>query len=153
MSNKKAIENAIRDFFNRDVYDLVEVELSKAAIRLVSFIESSGAIPFDTGNLQDSTGVGVYVGGRLKKYVPVKSATKPKSGDYSKLKGHSGSKGVDIWGTDRLSEAIDMASTDYASGVWLVVFSTMPYAYKVDETNDYFLSGDVYEEVKKVIFG
>lgn len=93
---------------------------------LVYWIEGSKSIPVATGNLQDSTGVGVYYNGTLRKFNPTQIASVPRDG---------------LWGTMELSKALELASTDFNSGLWIVIFSTMPYAMKIDDKTNFFAGG------------
>lgn len=85
-----------------------------------------GQIPVKTGNLRDSTGVGVYSNGYLRKFSPTQIATVERDG---------------LWGSQQLSKALSLASSDYTSGLWIVIFSTMPYAMKIDGRMGYFSEG------------
>jgi hypothetical protein len=92
---------------------------------IVDYIEAFGEMgdmPYDTANLADGTGVGVYLNGQLMAYVPTQNATEPQ--DYGPIS--------DIWGREYLVDALFAAETDYPKGVWVVLFSTVPYAVRVD---------------------
>lgn len=97
--------------------------LKNVAQNIVSYIDSQAEIPEYSGNLRDATGVGVYVNGTLSAYVPTKSATRlQKSGFH-----YRNEYGID--GSDYLSRALADASSDFSVGIWIVLFSAVPYAY------------------------
>lgn len=89
-----------------------------------SFVMPKGSIqfPVDTANLHDATGIGVYSDGRVQHFIPTKQAVKTQS--------DGGTKGVD--GNALLQSAIAAGATQFAKGIWIVLFSTVPYAYKIN---------------------
>lgn len=80
-------------------------------------------IPIDTGNLHDSTGIAVYSGGTLTRFLFDPIAEIPRDG---------------FWGRNLLERAMSEPSLDYATGVSIVLFSTMPYNAEVNEWSHYF---------------
>jgi len=84
-------------------------------------------IPVDTGNLMDSTGMGIYVNGVLMDFRYDNQASVPR-----KVKGEL------IWGKDKLNEALALGASTYSTGVWIVLFSTMPYAIYVNRNTGFF---------------
>ena len=103
---------------------LVEV-LSQKADEIVQLIDS-GLIPEYTANLHDATGVAVYVDGAIKRFVPTARAQKATSSSDSGVNHYA------IWGGDFLEVAINEASTRFSKGVWFVIFSAVPYAYRIN---------------------
>lgn len=114
---------------------MLEAELAKrlcdVARDMVAWIEmhtmsDSGDIPFYTGNLRDSTGVGVYINGKCTAFVPVKVAKEPqRSGFGRNLK--------DIWGHKWLIDAINFGATGrFSHDCWIVLFSAVPYAAPIN---------------------
>lgn len=89
-----------------------------------SFVLPKGntQFPVDTANLRDATGVGVYADGALSSFIPTAMATKAQS--------NNGTKG--IYGSPLLQSALANASSQFGKGVWIVLFSTVPYAYKIN---------------------
>lgn len=88
-----------------------------------AYVESLRDMPVDTGNLADGTGVGVYFNGMLKEYAPTPIADHPQTyeGDL-------------VWGKDYLQDALTYASMEeFSSGIWVVLFSAIPYAVRVDK--------------------
>lgn len=111
------------------------IAMRKVANALSSYIESGAAIPVDTHNLKDSTGIALYSpGGVLRTYIPTKKASAPKR--------TTGLRGVSTepkWGTYELARMIEYGSSKYNNGYYLVVFSAMPYAGIVNTiTSPYF---------------
>ena len=85
------------------------------------YIEEIGNLPHFTGNLADSTGVGVYHNGVLKAFAPMQSASMPQM--Y---------RNEFVWGKPLLERALEEGSYKYPKGIWVVLYSTVPYAVKVD---------------------
>lgn len=125
MSNIDVIRKRLTEESIKIETKLLEVCI-EVAEDLIYWIEGSGSIPVATGNLQDSTGVGVYMGGVLYKYIPTQLAQVSRESK---------------WGTDELSLALEMGATAYNEGVWIVIFSTMPYSEKLDNRTNFFSGG------------
>lgn len=125
MSNLDIIHKGLTAYSKKIENRLLSV-LFEVADDLVYWIEGSGEIPVATGNLHDSTGVGVYSNGYLRKFSPTQIATVERDG---------------LWGSQQLSKALSLASSEYTSGLWIVIFSTMPYAMKIDGRMGYFSEG------------
>lgn len=86
--------------------------------------QGDGNMPYYTGNLSDSTGLGVYIDGALTAYIPPQRAMIPQSnGDSDPI----------IWGYQDIRDTLSFASSEYSKGLWVVLFSTTSYAIKVDE--------------------
>lgn len=96
--------------------------LHELAEGVIGIINASDFRPMYTSNLADSTGLGVYFNGMLKKYIPLPRAKEPQ--EYN---------GALVWGQDSLEQALFEASQTYTSGIWVVLFSAVPYAFKVNE--------------------
>ena len=111
------------------------IAMRKVANALSSYIESGAAIPVDTHNLKDSTGIALYSpGGVLRTYIPTKKASAPK-----RTTGLRGVSTESKWGTYELARMIEYGSSKYNNGYYLVVFSAMPYAGIVNAiTSPYF---------------
>lgn len=92
-------------------------------------------IPVDTWNLMEGTGIGVYVNGILTSFRYDELATQPRDGH---------------WGRDTLTKALSAGASRFASGVWIVAFSTMPYAAEVDEWSGFF-SEVIVEELEDLV--
>ena len=109
--------------------------MNKVARALSAYMESGAAIPVDTHNLKDSTGIALYSpGGVLRTYIPTKKASVPK-----KTTGLRGVSREPKWGVDELKRVIGQGASRYRSGYHLVIFSAMPYAGIVNTiTSPYF---------------
>lgn len=104
---------------------LIEILTSKAQ-QIVEYIDNGADIPEYLGHLHDATGIGVYADGMVKSFIPTKHAQKL---------GKSGFDGVnhyDIDGSEFLQQAISEATSRFASGVWFVIFSAVPYAFNIN---------------------
>ena len=75
--------------------------------------EQYGNIPVDTHNLAEGTGIGIYSNGVLRSFRYPSTATVPRRKS---------------WGKNQLSRALSAGSTRFADGLWIVAFSTQPYA-------------------------
>ena len=116
------------DNFKSDIDLMVEDILYKTADAMIAYIDSSDIIPIDTHNLKDSTGVGVYRNGVLKKFVMPRKAEEPRIINW-----------VAIWGEDMIDQLLDAGVSRYGNGDHIVLMSAMPYAIEVDE--GYFNAG------------
>lgn len=123
--NNKVFQKAIVEHSAKLERTLISV-LDDLANEIVDYIEAFAEIesmPYYTANLADSTGVGVYLDGTLMVYMPTQKATEPQ--DYG---------GVgNIWGTDYLYDALVEGQSNFNKGIWAVLFSSVPYAVKVDD--------------------
>lgn len=123
--NNKVFQKAIGEHkamleqrINRVCQELAE----EIKLYIEAFDEIEG-MPIFTGNLADGTGVGVYVNGALNRFMPAKKASEPQS--YGDIE--------NIWGAEYLQEALSQANGDFNKGIWVVLYSTVPYAVKVDD--------------------
>ena len=116
------------DNFKSDIDLMVEDILYKTADAMIAYIDSSDIIPIDTHNLKDSTGVGVYRNGVLKKF------TMPRRAEEAKIIG-----GIAMWGEDMIDQLLDAGVSRYGIGNHIVLMTTMPYGTEVDE--GYFNAG------------
>lgn len=96
--------------------------------------EGNEDFPIYSENLHDATGVGVYCDSVLTSYVPTKQA---------KHAQHIGGQGP-IWGHERLTAAIQSGVSEYGSGVWIVLFSSVPYAAIVNDIGSPKFRGQNY---------
>lgn len=162
--NMKVFYDGITEYVELIVKDKLETMLREVAEELVSYIDNEAFEPFEycgggngtypvwTGNLHDATGIGVYIDGRLSSYIPT-----------SKRESHQYFDGEYIFGTERLTAALNEGVNQFSQGVWIVLFSQVPYAYKVntqgspwrrgigyfDELKSYLLN-DVFVNLKHV---
>ncbi len=125
--NLSVIKVGLRDFAEKEAKKEVVRRMRIIAGKMLDLIErvfsdASEQFPEWTANLHDATGIGIYIDGHLDRYMPVQRAGKQQ-------KASSGEK---VWGTEELSEALTKASTTFAKGLWLVMFSAVDYADKVE---------------------
>ena len=118
--------------------------LTNIAQSLINFIENDARIPEDTSNLRDATGIGIYIDGSLAKFVPAKKATKKQKSGFH----YRNEYGID--GAEYLSQAIADASTSFNNGIWIVLFSAVPYAYFLNNPE---LVGNLQGKVQGNFFG
>lgn len=148
VSNADVVRNNMRKFLESKVHRNILVILSRVADRIILDIEN-GVIPVDTGNLQDSTGIGIYHGDILKRLVPRQTADVSRSDIYP-----AGLTNRDnVWGHNILHEAINKGAWKYSTGYSLVVFSAMPYAELVDIRTGYFeqISSEISPLVMQIL--
>lgn len=128
--NNEVLENGIKKHVNTVIKPDLALRLNNLARQLVDAIDTGAfSIPIYTGNLHDATGVGVYVDGLMTAFMPTKLATQKQASGPSMAGGESRPY---IFGSDFLAESLHEATTTFSSGVWLVIFSAVPYAYKIN---------------------
>ena len=127
--NSKVFKVGLKDYSERVITAKLEAMLRGVAEKLVVYIDGgftppSGTMqfPVDTGNLHDATGVGVYIDGRLSSYIPTAIAVEQQT--------NRGEVGID--GSINLRLALQAATSQFAKGIWIVLFSTVSYAYKIN---------------------
>ena len=125
--NLSVIKVRLREFAEKEAKQEVVRRMRIIAGKMIDLIESvfsdaSEQFPEWTANLHDATGIGIYVDGHLDRYMPVQRASEPQESE----------SGEEIWGTEELSEALTKASTAFAKGLWLVMFSAVEYAERID---------------------
>ena len=131
--NADVIRNKMKDFIATKVHNDI-LQLLEYIANVVMETINSGIIPVVTGNLQDSTGIGIYHNGVMKRFVPNQIAVVPRTDIYP-----AGLTTRDVvWGHNILQEAINKGALRYSKGYVLVVLSAMPYAALVDVKHGYF---------------
>lgn len=127
--NAKIFKFGLNDYADNVIRVKLEAMLRSVAERLVAYIDGGFTpphgnvqFPVDTGNLHDATGVGVYIDGRLSSYIPTAIAVRQQT--------NRGEIGID--GSINLKLALQAAVTRFAKGIWIVLFSTVSYAYKIN---------------------
>lgn len=124
--------------YARDISDELIDRLEEVARRMVEMIDGNfdpidtrnrpsgnAQFPVWTANMHDATGVGVYSDGELAKYVPTKQARWKQSNGSPRRSGIDGAK--------ELEDALNEGLMDFGSGIWIVLFSAVPYAYHINE--------------------
>lgn len=101
--------------------------------------------PVWRGHMHDSTGVAIYDDGVTVAYLPTKKAIKTQTYDRRK-----------VVGSEELRKAINEGATKFSKGLWIVLFSAVPYALEVNEFGspmgrgqEYFdtLSEDFFKDI------
>ena len=148
MNNITAIQNKMELFLATKVHNDILRVLENVAESIVLFMES-GVIPVDTGNLQDSTGIGIYHGDVLVRYIPNKSATEARANGKNRPLYNPNLPTKNVWGIDELKKAINYGAMKFSTGYCLVVFSAMPYAGTQNQLKGYF--DKITENLKPLI--
>lgn len=138
--NHSVISNSI-DMYVEQVKKAILNELKLIADEMSDLIERlrDTAIPVYSGNLHDATGLAIYVDGRtfyLK--VPAKTATRRQH-----TGGAMGNR-RNIDGHDFLMRSIAEGAGVYSNGIWIVLYSAVPYAGHIDTLGSPFGRGVDY---------
>lgn len=127
--NAQVLKVGLKDYSERVIKVKLEAVLRGVAEKLVAYIDGGFILPngttqfpVDTGNLHDATGVGVYIDGRLSSYIPTAIAVEQQT--------NRGEIGID--GSINLRLALQAAASQFSKGIWIVLFSTVSYAYKIN---------------------
>ena len=127
--NSKVLGNGVKQYTERVIKAKLVAMLKTVAQAIVGIIDGnftmpdgSEQFPVYTANLHDATGVGVYSDGAVQYFIPTKRATDAQ---------HDSSYNF-FYGSDLLRQAISNGATQFAKGIWIVLFSTVPYAYKIN---------------------
>ena len=135
MSNHASHNNAVfrkgsTDFTNQVIKVKLVTMLKSVAQSIVDVIDGNFVMPQGTeqfpvftANLHDATGVGVYVDGQIQYFAPTKRAVEQQMDTSYNF----------FFGSELLQQAITNAATKFSKGVWIVLFSTVPYAYSINE--------------------
>lgn len=97
--------------------------------------------PVWEGQLRDATGCAVYIDGRVSSFIPTSM------GRYLQHDDESGIENID--GTEFLKNAIDLASSRFTKGLWIVLFSAVPYAFRINTEGSPWDRGKGYFETIK----
>lgn len=129
--NKKVFQKAIEEYKNDIEKKVLKVLTTVAREMLVDIADAQynqgdGYMPFYSGNLRDSTGLGVYHDGALDTFIPPKVAEHPQN--YWQI----GHYEFDLWGFSFIQEALSEAN-NFNKGIWVVLYSTIPYAKYIDD--------------------
>lgn len=162
-NNNAAVFNSLlKKQSNSIIKPKIAVVLRKVATWMTAMIDKdfqpadgggNDKFPVWYGQLHDATGVGVYMDGVLTAYIPTAWGTYKQHTDSEK----------DIVGGDYLQDAINMAAMEFPKGFWIVLFSTVPYAYEVNvsgspwgrgvgffETMENQLKGEVFANLRAI---
>ena len=131
--------------YSKRIEQQILMVLDNVAKKVLDTIDGNNDMPWFTGNLLDSTGIGVYYHGTLRKYTPRKIANEPQY--------YAGEE--DIWGFKKLEEALMMGQTLYSQGIWIVIYTAVPYAFALNEFDDNhegFFDNYVLDELVETTF-
>jgi hypothetical protein len=146
MSNESVMKAGLREFAEKQIkHTQLLSELRSVAENMINLID--GAFPAGgttkypvwTGNMHDSTGIGIYDNGALVAFMPSKMASRPQASGF-------GSYTKNIWGTEYLQNLLAEGVSKYSQGVWLVLFSAVPYASAINESGSKWKRGIGYFE-------
>lgn len=134
-SHNQAVANkSIEQYLKKVKADIV-VRLREVAKMMVDWIDGkfepippytpggNNDFPVWFGDLHDATGVGLYMDGRIEYFMPPKKRILPqRSENYT----------GEIWGHEMLQQAITNTSSKFPKGIWIVLFSAVPYAETIN---------------------
>ena len=125
--NMKVFKRGLNVFVEQKVKPHLTVILAEVAQDVVDYIDQissekkADGLPILTGALHDASGVGVYRDGILAAYRPRQIYnTQEASGEMFSPE-------------DMFDYALSWGAKKFPTGIWLVVFSAMPYAAQIDE--------------------
>ena len=138
--NVKVFNSAIQEYNSK-----LEARINKVcyefAFEVYQFIsdttfnQGDGNMPCYTGNMRDSTALAVYYNGSLTAYIPPSMARR--SQYYQDITGIWGK----VWIRDILAN-----TNDYQTGIWVVLYSAVPYAIKVETFGSKYWSPGWFSE-------
>lgn len=143
--NLDVIKKKCRRFLQVEKKPELVAVLKNAAQAVLHYIEEMTSLPQYTGNLHDATGIGIYVDGQLFEYAPTKIATKYQSSGFHYRNEYK------IDGNLYLQSALKDAATDFSDGIWIVVFSAVPYAFYIQERPEKYFS-EISEKLLNEIY-
>lgn len=134
--NKMVFKSTLEDAKYRISRPLLTAKLRKIAVDMVDEIDGNlwnddDTFPIWTSNLHDSTGLAVYDYGAITSFIPPQYAAVAQK--YGNIQ--------DIWGSQYLKDFINESAGRFSKGIWIVLFSAVPYAGKVNEVGSPLLRG------------
>lgn len=147
--NCKVFRVGVEQHAERVIKAKLVAMLKGVAQTLVAAIDGGFAMPggtdkfpVDTANLHDATGVGVYVDGAIQHFIPTAVASRAQT-----FEGTGG-----IFGSPLLKAAISNGTARFSKGIWIVLFSTVPYAYRINAFGSRIRRGQgFFEELKQTL--
>ena len=125
--NMKVFERGLNVFIEQKVKPMLTAILAEVAQDVVDYIDqissrtNAEGLPILTGALHDASGVGVYRDGILAAYRP------------RQIYNTQEASGQMFSPEDMFDYALSWGAQKFPTGIWLVVFSAMPYAAQIDE--------------------
>ena len=151
--NSSVFHSGTKNYIEHVVKPKLEAMLRKLAQDTVSYIDGAFSpipphapggnelFPVWEGQLRDATGCAVYIDGRVSSFIPTSK------GRYLQHDEESGIENID--GTEFLKNAIELASTRFIKGLWIVLFSAVPYAFRINTEGSPKGRGEGYFETIK----
>ena len=126
--NKMVFKSTLENAKYRISRPLLTAKLRKIAVDIVDEIDgdlwiNDETFPIWTSNLHDSTGIAVYDYGAIASFIPPQYAAVAQK--YGNIQ--------DIWGSQYLKDFMNENASKFSKGIWIVLFSAVPYAGKVNE--------------------
>ena len=126
--NKMVFKSTLEDAKYRISRPLLTAKLRKIAVDMVDEIDGNlwnndDTFPIWTSNLHDSTGIAVYDYGAITSFIPPQYAIEPQ--EYEDIQ--------NIWGSQYLKDFINENAGKFSQGIWIVLFSAVPYAGLINE--------------------
>lgn len=150
--NLKVFKVGVEDFSEHVIKAKLVAMLKSVAQDLVNYIDGAfmpwerliggnDNFPVWEGQLHDATGVGVYVDGALASYMPTTKAFEPQYYE-----------GEVVVGAPRLQAALQAGATTFGKGIWIVLFSAVPYAYQINTYGSRRHRGqDFFEKLRQTL--
>lgn len=151
--NSSVFHAGTKNYIEHVVKPKLEAMLRKLAQDTVSYIDGAfvpvppyapggnDLFPVWEGQLRDATGCAVYIDGRISSFIPTSKG---------RYKQHDAESGItDIVGSEFLKNAIELASTRFTKGLWIVLFSAVPYAFRINTKGSPWDRGKGYFETIK----
>ena len=145
--NKMVFKSTLEDAKYRISRPLLTAKLRKIAVDIVDEIDGNlwindETFPIYTSNLHDSTGIAVYDYSTITSFIPPQYAVEPQEhGDIQ-----------DIWGSQYLKDFINESAGKSSTGIWIVLFSAVPYAGLVNAYGSPWERGEDFFGLLKEMF-
>ena len=145
--NKMVFKSTLEDAKYRISRPLLTAKLRKIAVDMVDEIDDSiwvndDTFPKWTSNLHDSTGIAVYDYGAITSFIPPQYANEPQ--EYEDIQ--------NIWGSQYLKDFINENAGKFSQGIWIVLFSAVPYAGLVNAYGSPWERGEDFFGLLKEMF-
>ena len=145
--NKMVFKSTLEDAKYRISRPLLTAKLRKIAVDMVDEIDGNlwnndDTFPIWTSNLHDSTGLAVYDYGAIASFIPPQYAAVAQK--YGNIQ--------DIWGSQYLKDFINESAGKFSKGIWIVLFSAVPYAGLVNAYGSPWERGEDFFGLLKEMF-
>lgn len=125
-NNIEVLKRGLNNFVTQKVKPQLTATLAVVAQDVVNYIDqissrtNAEGLPIFTGALHDASGVGIYCDGALSAYRP------------RQIYNSRENSGQMFSPEDMLDYALSWGAQRFPTGIWLVIFSSMPYAAQID---------------------